>query len=112
MMPVLPYLEDNEENLLGVVRSAAAAGVEGILPFLGVTLRNRQRAYFYARLDQMFPGVRQRYERVYGEQYACRVPEYDRLMNVLESACRDAGIETSPAPTSNDPPRTEQIPLL
>ena len=112
MMPVLPYVEDNEEDLLGVVRSAAAAGVKGILPFLGVTLRDRQRAYFYARLDQVFPGVRKRYEAAYGGQYACRVPAFAHLMNALETACKDAGIETSPAFTVDDPPHSEQIPLL
>ncbi len=112
MMPMLPYIEDNEENLLGVVRSAEAAGVEGILPFLGVTLRDRQRAYFYSCLDRMFPGVRERYERAYGERYGCRAPEFDRLMNVVETACQDAGIETDPAGTVSDSPHTEQIPLL
>lgn len=63
LMPVLPFIEDNEENIRGVVERAADAGASYILAAFGMTMRDRQRTYFYQRLDELFPGMRRRYER-------------------------------------------------
>jgi DNA repair photolyase len=94
MMPVLPFIEDTEENITALVAQTAAAGGSYIIPGLGVTTRDRQRAYFYARLDEHFPGVRDRYERTFGNRYECPSPRARTLWPLFEEACRRHGIAT------------------
>jgi DNA repair photolyase len=87
LMPVLPFIEDNEKNLTAIVEGAAASGATYILPWMGMSLRDRQRAYYYRQLDRRFPGLRARYERTYGDRYACDVPHAARLYRHLETLC-------------------------
>ncbi len=112
LMPVLPFIEDNERDLLSLVHAAADAGVAGVFPFPGMTLRDRQRAYYYTCLSQLFPGVRERYVRMYGERYVCRVPDADHLMESLRSACYAAGMKTHPMPEPLAHVDGEQLSLL
>ena len=79
MMPLLPWLEDSPENMEAIIQHAAACGARYVLPGFGLTLRDRQRAYFYARLDQLFPGLRQKYEQRYGERYSAESPRAPAL---------------------------------
>ncbi len=58
LMPVLPFIEDTEENIRTIVQMGQAAGARYILPAFGMTLRDRQRAYYYDKLDRLFPGLR------------------------------------------------------
>jgi DNA repair photolyase len=86
LMPVLPYIEDNEENIRAIVAQAHAHGVSYIVPWFGMSIRRGQREYFYQKLDELFPGLRSRYERRYGDQYSCpsdRAPQLYRLFNEL-----------------------------
>lgn len=92
LMPVLPFLEDSEENVLSVVDAAAAAGARFVYPYFGVTCRDRQRAYFYQELDKKFPGVREQYERRFGERYQCISPQAKRLWSVFSERCKEKGL--------------------
>ncbi len=92
MMPILPFLEDSEENIGAVVRKAADCGAAYILPWFGMSMRDRQRDYFYAQLDRLFPGLRQKYEHRYGLRYGCRVPNADRLEACFHTLRRQYGI--------------------
>ena len=94
MMPILPFIEDTEENVRAIVEEAAAHGASYIIPWFGMSLRDRQRAYYYERLDELFPGLRQRYERTFGDRYACPTPKADRLATLFEQLCREHGIAT------------------
>ncbi len=87
MMPVLPFLQDNEENIRTLVKRAADSGAHYILASFGVTLRDRQRAYFYRELDKRFPGVSQQYMRLYGGNYFAPVQNYEQLKAVFKEAC-------------------------
>jgi len=98
MMPVLPFIEDNEGNIRQIVEQAHAHGAAYIIPSFGVTLRDRQRAYYYERLDELFPGLRQKYERAYGERYHCPVPNAERLAQVFDDLCSRYGIATRMTP--------------
>ena len=111
MMPVLPFLEDSPANVRGVVEAAAAHGAGYVLPGFGVTLRDRQRDHFYARLDAHFPGVRARYEQRYGERYACPPPNVAELAAVFAEACQAHGLQTA-VPRYTPTPAAEQLPLL
>ncbi len=92
LMPVLPFLEDSVENVLGVVDAAADAGARFVYPAFGMTLRDRQRAYFYGELDRRFPGLRQRYENRYGDRYECPSPRARELWTAFSERCRERGI--------------------
>ena len=92
LMPVLPWITDSEDNLLTLVRRAKEAGVRYLYPSLGVTLRDRQRAYFYDRLEQTFPDLRTRYIARYGSYYRCASPRAAQLWQALTRACDEAGL--------------------
>jgi DNA repair photolyase len=83
LMPVLPFIEDNPENLNAIFELAAAHGAEYIIPSLGMSLRNRQRDYYYDKLDRYFPGTREKYVRKFGSRYFAPANDYDRLDALL-----------------------------
>ena len=73
---------------------AAGAGASYILPGMGMTMRDRQRDYYYRQLDRHFPGLRARYERVYGERYSCEVPYSKKLYALFGTLCEGYDIAT------------------
>jgi DNA repair photolyase len=75
LMPVLPLIEDNRENISCIVERAAESGARFIYAAFGVTLRQNQRDYFYRCLDKSFPGLKQRYISQYGNRYMCGSPD-------------------------------------
>lgn len=92
LMPVLPFIEDNEENIQSILSLAAENGAAYILTSFGVTLRDRQRDWYYRHLDRFFPGLRQRYENTYAERYGCTVPNASRLEALVSQFCARSGI--------------------
>jgi DNA repair photolyase len=94
LMPVLPYITDNEDNIKSLVFKAKEAGVKYILCYMGMTLRDGQREYYYKELDKSFPGLKSKYVFEYRNQYSCAVPNYKNLENLFHTLCREAGIAT------------------
>ena len=92
MNPLLPFIEDNEEDIKELVRLAHLSGAKFIQSFMGMTLRENQRDYYYEKLDKYFPGLKEKYKRYYGERYNCPVPDYKRLYKVLTTECNKYGI--------------------
>ena len=92
MMPLLPWIEDTEKNIVELVKAAHDAHVRFIYPSFGLTLRKGNREYFYEQLDQNFPGMRKRYERVYGEKYLCDSPNAKQLAAIFKRECIRYGI--------------------
>lgn len=94
LMPVLPFLEDGDENVLAVVEGAAKAGARFIYPAFGVTMRQGQREYFLDGLERAFPGQRlkERYLKQYGDRYQCASPRAAALWKTFTGACRERGI--------------------
>ena len=87
MMPILPFLEDNIENITAIVNQAQLAGVKYIIPAFGMTMRNRQREYFYSKLAEHFPGLKQKYIQKFGNKYSCTANSYQELKQVFETLC-------------------------
>jgi DNA repair photolyase len=110
LMPVLPFIEDNEENITAIVRQTREHGGSYVIPSFGMSLRDRQRAYYYDKLDKLFPGLRQKYERVYGGRYHCPVPNADRLAKVFYEACERYDI--APRIIPYEPQRAKQLSLF
>lgn len=94
MMPILPFIEDTEQNVTELVEQAASSGAHYVLPMFGMTMRDRQRAYYYEALDRLFPGVRTKYERMYGDRYVCTSPREARLAQVFRELCDKHGVAT------------------
>ncbi|MEG1389704.1 MAG: radical SAM protein [Angelakisella sp.] len=93
LCPILPFLNDTEENLRGILNACFTAQVKGILCFgMGVTLREGDREYFYQKLDKHFPGMKQQYIHTFGDRYDCNSPQHDALMKIFRSECRAHGI--------------------
>ena len=109
LMPTLPFIEDNWENVSGIVEQASRGGAKAIIPWFGMSLRDRQRAYFYGRLDEFFPGLRAKYEAAYGTDYMCPSPNAADLAARFSELCASYGIATSVRPHMS--PTTEQLPL-
>ena len=93
LCPVLPWLNDTPENLLGILEYCRGAGVKGILNFgMGLTLRDGSREYYYAALDRHFPGLKQRYIQAYGNAYELPSPNAPRLWQLFHETCETYGI--------------------
>lgn len=94
MTPILPYINDTQENIAGLLEICVRAGVKGIVTFggLGLTLRDGDRQYYYRKLDEHFPGLRQRYIREFGNAYEIPSPNNARLVPMFEETCRRHGI--------------------
>lgn len=92
LMPVLPFIEDNEENILQILRTASECGVKIIYPAFGMTLRQNQRDYYYEKLDKIFPGLSDKYRKFYGDRYNCVSPNAKKLWNVFAKECDKYGI--------------------
>ena len=93
LCPILPFLNDTEENLRGILQDCFDANVRGIICFgMGVTLRAGNREYFYQKLDEHFPGMKQRYLRAFGDAYVCASPNHDRLMRIFCDECEAHGV--------------------
>jgi DNA repair photolyase len=94
LMPVLPFIEDNPENIMAIVTRAKECGASYILASFGMTLRDRQRAHYYAQLDRLFPGLRQQYERQFGARYSASARAAKHLERIFKEACERHGIAT------------------
>ena len=91
--PILPFINDTTWNLRGLLDYCVRAKVRGILCFgFGTTMREGSRDYFYKKLDEFFPGMKQKYIQAYGGSYSCLCPGNGRLMEIFTDECRKHGI--------------------
>jgi DNA repair photolyase len=82
-MPILPFINDSEKNIIDLICQAKEAGVKYIIPFMGLTLREGSREYFYKQLDRSFPGVKEQYISRFGDSYNCNSPNANELYQIL-----------------------------
>lgn len=93
LSPILPFLNDTEENIAGILDYCIEAEVYGIICFaMGLTLREGNREYFYRQLDRLFPGMKERYIRTYGGQYMLDSPNSRSLMRLFHETCEKNNI--------------------
>ena len=93
LSPILPFINGTEENIRGILEYCAAAGVYGVICFgMGVTMREGNREYFYRQLDRSFPGMKERYRRIYGDRYILNSPDHGKLMRLFHGECERYGI--------------------
>lgn len=92
MNPVLPFITDKEEDIKKLVELASRSGAKFIHTYMGMTLRENQRAYYFEKLDEKFLGVKEKYIKNYGDRYNCLVPNYKQLYKVFTDECDRYGI--------------------
>lgn len=93
LSPILPFINDTEENINAILDMCFEAKVKGIICFgMGLTLREGNREYFYKQLDRLFPGLKEQYIRRYGNQYEIPSPNHGRLMRLFHSQCERNGV--------------------
>ena len=93
LCPILPYINDTQENIRAILDMCVEAKVRGVLCFgMGVTMREGNREYFYRQLDRHFPNIKQRYIREFGNNYVVNSPKNNELMKLYHRTCSDNGI--------------------
>jgi DNA repair photolyase len=93
LSPILPYINDTKENLTGILDYCIEARVYGILCFdMGVTLREGNREYFYKNLDKHFPGIKEKYQKRYGNNYILPSDNNKELMRTFNEVCDNNNI--------------------
>lgn len=92
MNPVLPFVTDKEEDIKRLVYLAHLNGAKFIHTYMGMTLRNNQRDYYLEKIDELFPGLGQKYFKSYGERYECTVMSAKKLYEIFKSECDKYGI--------------------
>lgn len=93
MTPILPYINDTEENIEKILECCIRTGVKGVLNMgMGLTLREGNREYFYEALDKHFPGLSEKYIKNYGYSYEVPSPDSDRLTKLFTKMCRESGM--------------------
>lgn len=93
MTPILPFINDTEENIRGLLEYCITAKVYGILFWnIGVTLRDGDRQYFYRKLDEHFPGMKERYIAAYGNAYELVSPNNSALSQLVRQTCSKHGV--------------------
>ena len=97
LTPILPFLNDTEENITAILNECAEAGVKGVIDFgMGLTLRDGDREYYYAALDRHFPGMKERYISRYGNAYELPSPHAEELTEIFQRLCKKYGMLSRP----------------
>ncbi|MCL2475227.1 MAG: radical SAM protein [Chloroflexi bacterium] len=98
MMPILPFINDNTQNIEQLVFMAAASGAKWACmdEGAGMTLRDGNREYFYAALDKDFVGIKEKYIATFARNYVCPSPNH-HLNQVFQEACYKHGLLYKPA---------------
>ena len=97
LTPILPFINDTEDNVRSILDECIRTGVRAIICFdMGLTLREGDREYYYAALDRHFPGLKQKYIEKYGNAYDLPSPKSKELMSLFRETCKDHGIICTP----------------
>ena len=95
--PILPFINDTEENIKAILDECIRVGVKGIIDFgMGLTLRDGDREYYYAALDKFFLGIKEQYIKRYGNAYELPSPKAGELREIFQKICKENGIMSTP----------------
>lgn len=74
------------------MRLAYESGAKFIHTYMGVTLRENQREYYFDKLEEYYPGLKEKYIKYYGNRYNCTVSNSKRLYKIFTEECDKYGI--------------------
>lgn len=90
--PILPFITDNENDIKELVKLAYEHQAKFIHTYMGMTLRENQRDYYYEKLDEYFPGLKEKYITTYKDNYICNPTNSRKLYQVFIKECEKYGI--------------------
>ena len=97
LSPILPFINDTEENIRAIMEECVRVGVKGVICFgMGLTLREGDREYYYAALDKHFPGLKKKYIERYGNAYNLPSPNERQLFKIFHEICSANGMMSKP----------------
>lgn len=95
LMPLLPFINDNEDNIKNIIRKVHECGGKFIFTYgMGVTLRNNQREYYFQQLRKIFPreNLDKIYMNTFGDVYENTSPNATYLWKIFKSECEKYNI--------------------
>lgn len=92
LMPVLPFITDSVENIQSMVEKAKNSGAKYIIGWMGMTLRDRQRDYYYNQLEKHFPGLKNKYMAKFGNNYSASAQDGVALYNHFKATCKSLAL--------------------
>lgn len=93
LCPILPFINDTEENINRIIDYCIDSNVKGILCHqMGMTLRDGNREYFYKKLDENFPGLKEKYIAHFKNNYEIPSPHNAKLMKIFKKRTSEAKI--------------------
>lgn len=111
LMPVLPFIEDNWENICSIVELAHAHGAGWILAAFGMTQRKGSQAYYLRQLERLFPGLKEKHLRAFGNRYECAANGAQKLSEQFKELCSKKGIALK-VPQYKQREQVKQLSLL
>ena len=97
LSPILPFINDTEENIREILEECVRVGVKGVICFgMGLTLREGDREYYYAALDKHFPGLKRKYIERYGNAYNIPSPNERQLYKIFHEICSANSMMSTP----------------
>ena len=97
LSPILPFINDTEENFRAIMEECVRTGVKGVICFgMGLTLREGDREYYYAALDKHFPGLKKKYIERYGKAYNLPSPNEKKLFKIFHEICSENSMMSTP----------------
>lgn len=116
MMPVLPFITDNEEMITEMVEKASQNGAKFIYTKMGMTLRKKVREYYYEHIEKLYPGLSHDYQAVYEKNLVCNPLNYRKLLEKFVNECNKNHLLCDMAEIIQDYkkpiPRLQQISLF
>nr|WP_125153478.1 radical SAM protein [Clostridium rectalis] len=95
LMPILPFINDNEENIIDIVKKAYECGAKFVFAYkMGVTLRQNQRDYYYEQLQKLFPYRKlvPKYKNTFGNRYEYASTNSKKLTFIFKNECEKLGV--------------------
>ena len=92
IVPLLPFVNDTEENILEILRMAKESGAKFVYTYMGMTLRAGSREYYYEHLDSMQSGLKEKYQKRFGNRFTCLSPRSKKLWSVYIAECKRLGL--------------------
>lgn len=93
LSPILPYINDTEDNINSILDSCIDANVKGVLNLdMGLSLRHGNREYFYRKLDENFPGLRDKYVEEFGDGNFIYSKNNRKLKQIIKNRCQRHGM--------------------
>jgi len=87
LMPILPFINDDVANIESIVQMAHQYNIPFIVPWFGVTMRDIQKEHFFKEIDKHWPNLSQKYQKTYGDRYACDSLNLASLNTRFEELC-------------------------